>query len=270
MRVAFEEGIHAAWLYGLLLPHVSEVIVCDPRRLPRHKGERKNDKVDARQLAEWLRLGCLKPVYHRLTGLRTLRELARSYVTLVSDTTRVMNRLKAIYRGRGITAKGTRVYSPRFRQVWLDQLPEGGARRRADLPYQQLDLLLPLRHSAKEEMIAESRKHAAQKILASIPTLGSVRVALLMAVVQTPYRFRTNRKFWTYVGLGVVSRSSADYRLFAGELTRSCWVSTGITIICLRAFSKRPPPRPSPVPGRYRSSTRGESPRAWRPSLHTS
>lgn len=162
---AFEEGVHVAWLYELLLPYVAEVVVCDPRRLPRHKGDRKNDKVDARQLSEWLRVGSLVRVYHHPTSLGTLRELARSYVTLVIDTTRVMNRLKAIDRGRGIPSKGTRVYSPRLRPAWLDQLPDGGLRRRAELLYDHLDLLLPLRHKAKKEMMAESRKHAAQKIV---------------------------------------------------------------------------------------------------------
>jgi transposase len=221
LHVTFEEGIHAAWLYELLLPHVAVVVVCDPRQLPRHKGERKSDKIDARQLAEWLRLGCLKPVYHRAGGLRSLSELARSYLTLVSDTTRVMNRLKAIYRGRGIPSQGTRLYSPRYRQAWLEQVWQPGVRRRAELLYQQLDLLLPLRQEAKKSMLAESRKHAAQKVLVSIPTLGLVRVAVLMAAMQTPYRFRTNRKLWTYAGLGVVTQSSANYQVVGGQLTRS-------------------------------------------------
>ena len=221
LLVTFEEGTHAAWLYDLLLPHVGQVVVCDPRQLPRRKGEKKNDKIDARQLAQWLRLGVLKPVYHSPTRLRTLRELARSYLTLVSDTTRVMNRLKAIYRGRAIPAQGSRVYSPRFREAWLKQLREPGVRHRAELLYRQLDLLLPLRHQAKQAMLGESRKHAAQKILLSIPTLGPVRVAVLMAVIQTPHRFRTNRKLWTYTGLGLVTRSSADYRIVQGQLRPS-------------------------------------------------
>jgi transposase len=221
LQVTLEEGIHAAWLYELLLPYVAQVLVCDPRQLPRHKGERKSDKIDARQLAQWLRLGALKPVYHGWCGLQALRELARSYLSLVSDTTRVMNRLKAIYRGRGIPSQGTRLYAPRYRQAWLDRLREPGVRRRTELLYQQLDLLLPLRHEAKKAMIAESRKHAAQKVLRSIPTLGPVRVAILMAVIQTPYRFHTKRKLWTYAGLGLVTRSSADYQLRQGQLTRS-------------------------------------------------
>jgi len=112
LHVAFEEGLHAAWLYDLLRPHVAQVVACDPRQLPRRKGDNRNDKIDAQQLAQWLRLGVLKPVYHRPTGLRTLKELVRSYLTLVSDTTRIMNRLKALYRGRAIPAKGKRVYAP--------------------------------------------------------------------------------------------------------------------------------------------------------------
>lgn len=221
LHVAFEEGIHAQWLCELLVHHVAQVLACDPRQLPHHKGENRNDKVDARQLAQWLRLGALKPVYHNPTALRTLKELVQSYSTLVVDTTRVMSRVKAVYRGRAICTKGARVYSPRFRDAWLSQLRESGVRRRTQWLYQQLDALLVLRRQARAAMIAESRKHAAYKVLKSIPTLGPVRVSVLLAVIQTPYRFRTKRKLWTYGGLGVVSRSTANYGFVQGQLKRS-------------------------------------------------
>ena len=32
--VTFEERTWAAWLYDLLKPHVAEVLVCNPRKLP--------------------------------------------------------------------------------------------------------------------------------------------------------------------------------------------------------------------------------------------
>jgi hypothetical protein len=32
VRVTFEEGTGAAWLYDLLKPHVGEVVVCNPRK----------------------------------------------------------------------------------------------------------------------------------------------------------------------------------------------------------------------------------------------
>jgi len=47
-------------------------------------------------------LNKLHVVYHGETGIRTLKELARSYLTITRDLTHVMNRLKAIYRGWGL------------------------------------------------------------------------------------------------------------------------------------------------------------------------
>src|SRR5262249_47000803 len=70
-----------AWLYDLLKPHVTEVLVCNPRKIPLLKQGNKSDKIDARKLAERLRLHDLKPVYHGETGIRRLRELARRYLT---------------------------------------------------------------------------------------------------------------------------------------------------------------------------------------------
>ena len=79
--------------------------------------------MDARKLAELLRGCMLSPVYHaRRTSLRTLQELARSYRALTKDTTRVMSRLKAVYRGWGIACGGQQVYAPRYREAWLKQL----------------------------------------------------------------------------------------------------------------------------------------------------
>ena len=106
LHVTFEEGTWAAWLYDLLKSHVHQLVVCNPRRNALLKEGSKSDKVDVRKLAELLRGGLLRPVYHGQNGLRTLRELARSYLTLSKDMTRVMNRLKALYRGWGISLWG--------------------------------------------------------------------------------------------------------------------------------------------------------------------
>src|ERR1700756_3139538 len=80
------------------------------------------------------------------------------------------------------------------------------ARRRAPpsrLLYQQLDGLLVLRHTVRGELLAESRKHQAVKILRQVPAIGPLRAALLLALMQTPHRFRSKRQLWTYSGLGV-------------------------------------------------------------------
>ena len=139
----------------------------------------------------------------------------------MSDTTRVMNRLKAIYRGRGIACAGHDIYRQDRQAQWLAQLREPGAKQRADFLYQQLAALKPLRHEAKQLMVKAARRHPAYLWLMSVPQLGAVSVAQLIAIVGTPHRFRSKHQFWTYVGLAVVTRSTAEYEVVAGVLQRS-------------------------------------------------
>ena len=219
--VTFEEGTQANWLHEVVRPLVTEVIVCDPRHNKLLQCGNKNDRVDAQKLAELLRNRSLKAVYHGDNGVRTLKELVRTYDCLVSDTTRVMNRLKAIYRGRAIACGGHDIYRQDRRKQWLEKLREPGAKQRAGFLYEQLAALKPLRHKAKQEMVKEGRRQTAYRRLLSVPKLGAVSVAQLIAVVGTPHRFRSKHQFWTYVGLAVVTRSSADHEVVNGVLRRS-------------------------------------------------
>ena len=219
--VALEEGTCAAWLHDLLKPHVTKVLVCDPRKNSLLKAGNKSDRIDARKLADLLRTGLLSAVYHGDNGLRTLRELARSYLAVTQDLTRVMNRLKALYRSWAIPCAGQQVYAPRYRSEWLGKITEVGVRRRAELYYQQLDALALLHQQVRRDLLAESRKHSAVNLLRQIPLIGPIRAALLIALIQTPHRFRTKRQLWAYSGLALKTYSSGEYRFVEGQLKRS-------------------------------------------------
>ena len=221
LQVTFEEGTWAAWLHDLLKPHVTQVLVCDPRRNSFGKIGNKNDRNDARELAELLYRNKIKAVYHGEHGLRTLKELARSYLTITRDLTRVMARLKAIYRSWGIPCAGEQVYGPRHRAEWLAKIVETGVCRRAEFYYQQFDALAALRQEARRELLQESRKHFAVPLLRQIPAIGPIRAALLVALIQTPYRFRSKRQFWSYVGLALKTYTSGEYRFVGSQLKRS-------------------------------------------------
>jgi transposase len=221
LSVTFEEGTWAGWLYDLLKPHVDKLVVCNPRKNALLKDGNKSDRIDARKLAELLRVNHLKPVYHGETGIRMLRELSRSYLTMVKDLTRVMNRLKALYRSWAIPCAGRDVYYARHRAEWLGKIPEAGVRRRAEQLYQQLDMLQHLRQQARRELLAESRKHAITAKLRQIPYLGPIRSALAVALIQTPHRFRTKRQLWAYSGLALETRTSGEYRYVEGQVRRS-------------------------------------------------
>ena len=220
LHLTLEEGTWAAWLYDLLRPHVKEVLVCDPRKNALLKVGNKSDRIDARKLAELLRSNLLRPVYHGEHGVRTLKELSRSYLAISGDLARVMTRLKAVYRSWAIPCAGKQVYAPRHRAQWLNKITEAGVRRRAEFYYQQLDELRSLRQQVRRELLAESGKHKASKLLCQIPSIGPIRAAQLIAILQTPHRFRTKRQLWAYGGLGIETHSSADHRYVAAETQR--------------------------------------------------
>lgn len=220
VHVTFEEGTHSAWLYDLLSRRVARLVVCNPRKNALLKSGSKSDAIDARKLAELLRTRMLSPVYHGEQSALEMQHLARSYLMLTEDTTRAMGRLKAVFRGQAIPCSGRKLYSRKHREEFLAALGACALRRRAERLYQQLDGLQQLRRQARRDLLVECRKHPAAKWLQSVPFLGPLRAAILIGRVQTPHRFRSKRQFWTYCGLGIETRDSAEYRVVDGQLER--------------------------------------------------
>jgi hypothetical protein len=138
LYVTFEEGTWAAWLLDLLKPHVTKVVVCDPRRNALLQEGNKNDRIDTRKLAELLYLDKLHP------GESDLSQLEYS-----------------LHGQAGL---------------WL---------------------------------------------ASQIPSLGPIRAAVLLGIVQTPHRFRTKRPLWKYSGFAIETHSSADHRSVHGQLQRA-------------------------------------------------
>jgi len=221
LQVTFEEGTSAAWLYDLLKPHVTKLVVCDPRKNKSMREGNQSDKIDARRLAELLRFDHLNPVYHGEHGLRTLKETVRSYLTITRDLARVKSRVKAIYRSWAIPCTGKQVYAQCHRAEWLGKITEPGVRRRAECYYQQLEALRVLRQGVRRDLLSESKKQKAWKRFCEIPSFGPMRAAVLLGILQTPHRFRTKRQLWNYGGLAIEMHSSADHRHVHGQLQRS-------------------------------------------------
>src|SRR5258706_4788845 len=193
LRVTFEEGTWAAWLYDLLKPRVTEVLVCNTRKNA-SRDSSKSDRIDARKLSEQLYMNNIKSVYHGKHGLRTLNELERSYLTISKDLTRVMNRLKALYRSWGIPCAGKEVYAPRHRAEWLGKISEAGVRRRAEHYYQQLDVLRLLRQEVRRGLVVGSKKHKAWEKLGPISGMRPIPAGALMSLLRTTHRVMHKRQ----------------------------------------------------------------------------
>jgi transposase len=217
-HVCLEEGTLSEWLYEVLSPHAQQVVVAAVRE---SRGP-KDDRRDAFGLADDLRLGAIKrKVYKERGRFGALGYRARGYRWARDDVVRVKNRLKSLYRSRGVPVAGRSVYTASKRGKFVDRLPRP-AQPLAELLYEALDVLEALKGQAKKAMLAEAKRHPEYGLVKSCPGLGPVRTAELLPIVVTPYRFQSKRGFWSYCGLGIVTRSSSDWvRTRAGEWVKA-------------------------------------------------
>ena len=207
LHVCMEEGTQAGWLVEILSPHVERVVTL---RVPESRGA-KSDERDAFGLAERLRTSAFDAgVYKQVGPFATLRQLVKAHQIIVRDVARTKNRIKAVFRSRGVSVVGKAVYSPAKRGEYLRQLPES-SRAAALLLFEQHDALVPVREHAEKQLVTESHKHRITRVLESTPGIGEVRAAQVVSVVVTPDRFRMRAQFWSYSGLGIVMRSSSDW-----------------------------------------------------------
>lgn len=207
LSICLEEGEWSQWLAEILSPHVREVVVCRPQWRP----GAKNDRIDAAGLAQRLRTRKVGvPVYKASQRWMKLRESVRVYGKLTQDVVRAKQRLNSLFRRRGMSCPSQEIYDPKRRDAWIGELP-AALWSCAELLGLELDGLKHLRGEAERAMLEEAKRFPVAKILETAPGIGSIRAAQLLAIVVTPYRFRTKRQFWSYCGLGIVTRSSSDW-----------------------------------------------------------
>jgi len=220
-HVCLEEGTQSAWLYELLRPHVEDVIVTLPAK---RKGP-KDDLRDAWGLAEERRKGSLGTVIYKAPRqMSGLRDAVRGYTMLTGDLVRVKNRIRALYRSRGI-ATDARIYRAGERSAWERRLPVSH-RRLATMLGGYLDTVEQVQGEAESWLREEAKKLSIVKLLATAPGMGRIRTAQVVAIVVTPERFRTARQFWSYCGLAIVTRSSADWIQQGGRWIRAQTIQT--------------------------------------------
>lgn len=210
VSIAFEESTLARWLYELLEGEFSDVVVCHPSDLPSQRGS-KTDVSDARQLARYLRLGELTPVYHGSDVDTALDEYVRTYDKIIGNVVRAKNRLKSIYHKRNIDCRGNRIYNQDNRKHWLQKLDRQSLRNVAACYYEQMELLESQADQLRERMVDQARESSGWESVRSLPGFGDVRTSRLLAIIGTPWRFRTKRQLWRYSGLAVEIHDSSQY-----------------------------------------------------------
>jgi transposase len=209
--VALEESTMADWAFRLLSPF-AQVIVADPRNNRWIAGDEKiDDEEAARKLAQLLRMGALRPIHHTESLERQeFKELVQAYHDQSKQITRYKNKLKAKFRRRGIPCPGAKVYAESNRDEWLAKLPGDGARIQAHLLWDILDHLEAQQQDLRSTLRRLGRQFVQVKRFQALPGIALIRAATFFAFIDTPHRFATKSRLWSYCGIGIAKASSGQ------------------------------------------------------------
>lgn len=221
--LALEESTLAHWAAQVARPHVTAVLVCDPRHNALiYGGAVKRDPVDTEKLCRLLRLGELKQVYHAQEDHRAIFKAAvQHYLDLRDQQVVLKLKIKAMYRHWGvIRIPGEAVYG-QGRTEYLKQISSSVVQNEMKRLYTLLDQTEQMEALAAREMKRLARRYPEIREFKKIPGIGPIGAITFDAFVQTPDRFPDKHTLWRYCRLGIIDRSSDGKPLGYKRLDRS-------------------------------------------------
>ena len=220
--VALEASTNTWALADLLGRHAGRVVVSNPLRTRAiASAKRKTDDIDAATLAELLAADYLPPVWQPDEATRRLRRLVSHRAGLIRDRTAVRNRVTAVLSRRLVRAPVSDLFGVRGR-AWLGSLELPPDERLTVDAAMRIDAVLSEQVAAAERAVAEAvvDDPRARRLL-TIPGIGLVVAASILAVVGEIDRFERPAKLVSYLGLDPRVRQSGDRPPVRGHISRA-------------------------------------------------
>ncbi len=218
--VCFEATSGYGYLHEQLNRIAKRVVVAHPGQLRLiFRSRRKSDRVDAMKLAKLLFLDEVPPVYVPSADVRAWRGMIEFRSKLVSERTRVKNRLRALLRTLGIVPP--RGLWTKRGMAWLQEQSMGTEfdQVRRDVLIDELQSHAVKIKRVEKVLDAVAEEHPGVHLLRTIPAVGPRTAEAVVAYIDKPERFGRNKAVGSYFGLVPSQDASADKNRL-GHITR--------------------------------------------------
>lgn len=219
-RLAMEATTNTWAVTELLRPFVAEVVISNPLRVRAiAEAKIKTDKVDSRVLAELLRCDYLPRVWQPDAETQRLRRITHRRAALVSDRTRLKNRLHSILHHTLVPLPACDLFSRRG-IAWLKQVPleeEEAQSRESDLRLlEQTEREIA---AVEERLVRTAWDDEKVRLLMSIPGIDYTVAQTCLAAIGDVSRFSSGKKLAAYLGLNPSTRQSGPH-CYHGPITK--------------------------------------------------
>jgi transposase len=220
-EVVLEATGNTGVIVRLLMPFVRRVVVANPLQVRSIAWAKvKTDKIDAALLAKLHASGFLPEVWVPNEETDSLRRRIAERNQLVSQMTRLKNRVQSVLHANLIPRYAGKLFSKRGR-TWLDTQPLPEDQRRLIVRHLDEHDRIAVELAAHEKSLAEDA--LGDKRVKRLMTIGGVNaiVALgVLAAIGDVARFSSPQKLVSYFGLNPKVRQSGDRPAYHGRISR--------------------------------------------------
>jgi transposase len=209
-RIALEVGTHSPWVSRHLTSMGHEVIVANAHKVKLiTQSVRKNDRIDAHQLARLARVDpkLLSPIQHR--GEQAQRDLAviRGRAELIAARTKLVNSARGLVKPMG----------ERLKQCDADQVTAGlgeglseGAKAVIGPLLKAVEAMSEQLGQYDEQIEGMAKRYPEVKLLQQVYGVGPLIAMTYVLTLEDAERFAHSREVGAYLGLTPKQRDSGD------------------------------------------------------------
>jgi transposase len=218
--LAMEATTNTWGVADVLRPYVGKIVISNPLRTRAiAEAKIKTDKIDSRVLAELLRADYLPAVWQPGPDTQRLRRLTHRRAALVSDRTRLKNRIHSVLHHCLVPLPKGDLFSKQGR-AWLQGLtlpePEAAAR---DSDLRLLEQTEREIAQMEERLTREAWQDEKVRLLMSIPGIDYTVAQTCLAAIGDVTRFANAKKLASYLGLNPSTHQSGPHCVY-GHITK--------------------------------------------------
>lgn len=209
---ALEATLFTDWIYDLLSPYSEELKVAHPAMLKAlSAGKHKNDRIDARKIADLLRCDLLVQSYMPPAEIRELRRVLRYRNLMVSQMVQLKNRISGLLMETGVEYNQKKLHGQRYFRRLMSELQEvpDSVVQLLELGHDSMRTLQRLERQLIGGLCEQPCLQRRVELLMTIPAVGVVTALTWALEVGEVSRFRAIRHAVSYCGLCSGQKQSA-------------------------------------------------------------
>ena len=209
---AMEATLFTGWVYDALKPYAVELKVAHPPMLKAiAASKKKNDRVDARTIADLLRCNLLPECYIAPAEIRELRRMLRYRNLVVSEAVRMKNRIAGLLMETGSEYNKQRLHGARYFSQLLENLEEvpESVLHMLTLSRASVDMFRSVERELRRRLLNHPHLSDRVELLQTVSGVGEILSLTWALEVGEVDRFPSIPHAVSYCGLCSAENSSA-------------------------------------------------------------